>query len=290
MNLVYLEEMFERAKIRGNVDEAVVDDFGREWKALNQSQLSELELTEMFNDYFRIFPFDRISTSSTGFDMGCGSGRWARLIAPKVGTLNCIDPSPLALDQARLNLAGLKNCVFECATVADSSLADGSQDFGYCLGVLHHIPDTRAGLRSCVRKLRKGAPLLVYLYYSFDNRPVWFRAIWKSMDFLRRGISKLPFPLKLVSANAIALVVYLPLARLAWALEWLGCPVGNIPLSFYRRKSFYTMRTDALDRFGTRLEKRFSKIEMRRMLLESGLEGIKFSPRSPFWCAVGTKA
>jgi 2-polyprenyl-3-methyl-5-hydroxy-6-metoxy-1,4-benzoquinol methylase len=32
------------------------------------------------------------------------------------------------------------------------------------LGVLHHIPDTAAAMRDCVRKLKLGAPFLFYLY------------------------------------------------------------------------------------------------------------------------------
>ena len=32
--------------------------------------------------------------------MGCGSGRWASLVAPRVGHLNCIDPSS-AIDVAK---------------------------------------------------------------------------------------------------------------------------------------------------------------------------------------------
>jgi 2-polyprenyl-3-methyl-5-hydroxy-6-metoxy-1,4-benzoquinol methylase len=43
-------------------------------------------------------------------------------------------------------------------------------DFGYSLGVLHHIPDAQKALSDCVKKLKLGAPFLVYLYYSFDNR------------------------------------------------------------------------------------------------------------------------
>ena len=33
--------------------------------------------------------------------MGCGSGRWANFIAPKVKILNCIEPSKQALDVAK---------------------------------------------------------------------------------------------------------------------------------------------------------------------------------------------
>ena len=49
------------------------------------------------------------------------------------------------------------------------------------------------------------------------------------------------------------------------------------------------MRTDALDRFGTRLEKRFSKKQIREMMEKAGLEKINFSNNIPFWLAIGTK-
>jgi hypothetical protein len=49
------------------------------------------------------------------------------------------------------------------------------------------------------------------------------------------------------------------------------------------------MRTDALDRFGTRLERRFNKAQIEDMLLSSGFSNIQFSYTQPFWCAVGIK-
>ena len=49
------------------------------------------------------------------------------------------------------------------------------------------------------------------------------------------------------------------------------------------------MRTDALDRFGTRLEQRFTKKEIHSMMIESGLTNISFSKEIPFWTAVGYK-
>jgi hypothetical protein len=70
-------------------------------------------------------------------------------------------------------------------------------------------------------------------------------------------------------------------------LERAGLNVDGIPLSFYRTKSFYTMRTDALDRFGTSLEQRFTAKQIRAMMADAGLGDIKFSDRNPFWCAVG---
>jgi hypothetical protein len=48
------------------------------------------------------------------------------------------------------------------------------------------------------------------------------------------------------------------------------------------------MRTDARDRFGTRLEKRFTKEEVREMMERAGLTDIKFGDKV-FWTAVGIK-
>src|SRR5262245_30987210 len=92
-------------------------------------------------------------------------------------------------------------------------LPDNSMDFGYSLGVLHHLPDPAAGLAACVNKLKRGAPMLVYIYYAFDNRPVWFRLLWRASDLLRHALSKAPFRLKSAIAELLASCVYWPLAR-----------------------------------------------------------------------------
>ena len=49
------------------------------------------------------------------------------------------------------------------------------------------------------------------------------------------------------------------------------------------------MKTDALDRFGTRMEKRFSKDEIRSMLIEAGFKDIRFSENEPFWVSISRK-
>ena len=87
----------------------------------------------------------------------------------------------------------------------------------------------------------------------------------------------------------IALCVYLPFSRLALFFDKLGVRSENIPLSTYKNTSFYTMRTDALDRFGTRLEQRFTKKEIYSMMTEAGLTDIEFSNEVPFWTAMGYK-
>ena len=270
-----------------NVDLKTVEGFGEEWSRFDQTGMSESELGEQFNRYFAVFPFEKLPAGAEGFDLGCGSGRWAKLMAERVGRLHCIDASAEALAVAKRNLAHRGNVEFHNASVTEIPLADDSMDFGYSLGVLHHIPDTARGIEACVRKIKPGAPFLVYLYYAFDNRPVWFRAVWRVSDVFRRAISAMPFGLKKVVTDGIAVAVYFPLARTAGLLEKAGANVESFPLSTYRHHSFYTMRTDALDRFGTRLEQRFTRAEIAKMMTAAGLENIRFSDGIPFWCAVG---
>ena len=57
--------------------------------------------------------------------------------------------------------AKYKNCKFENGDVLNNYQLKIS-DFGYCLGVLHHISDTKSGLKH-VEKLKKGA-LFFYIF------------------------------------------------------------------------------------------------------------------------------
>lgn len=269
-----------------NIDESVVEDFGAEWTRFDQSELDEAELQKIWESYFAVFPWDDLPTDPVGLDVGCGSGRWARFTAPHVGKLICIDPSS-AVEVARRNLSEFDNCEVLQASVDTMPVEDGTMDFAYSLGVLHHVPDTALAVKKCVQKLKPGAPFLLYLYYRFDNRPRWFRAVWWASDILRRATCRLPGSAKTLVADGIALSVYLPLSRLSATLEQQGMDVSNIPLSAYRDKSFYTLRTDALDRFGTRLEQRFERSEIEEMMRAAGLEKIRFSDESPYWCASG---
>ena len=275
-------------KSSNNMDAETVASFGDEWSRYDQSSMSYSEASEIFMEYFSIFPWDMLPSNPVGFDMGCGSGRWAKFVAPKVGRLNCIDPSS-ALDIARRNLIDFKNVEYIKASVSESGIPINSQDFGYSLGVLHHVPDTESAINSCVSILKSGAPLLVYLYYAFDNRGWVYRVLWRASDLVRRIICKLPSRFKHLVTDVIAAIVYFPLARLSLLLDKVGINAASIPLFYYRNHSFYTMRTDSRDRFGTPLEQRFTKQQIKSYMERSGLIDIKFSDNAPYWCAVGIK-
>lgn len=272
-----------------NIDIKTVAGFGDQWTRFSQESVPEAELRRLFNEYFEVFPWENLPANATGFDLGSGSGRWARFVAERVGKLHCIDANADALEVARRNLRGAVNCEFHHASVDQIPLPDNSVDFGYSLGVLHHVPNTQNGITDCVRKLKPGAPFLLYLYYRFDNRRVWFQMLWRVSDVVRQVVSRMPNALRYSLSQVIAAFVYWPLARLALALEKIDVSVQHLPLSHYKNLSFYSMRTDALDRFGTRLEQRFTKKEIQAMMENAGLENIRFRNGPPYWCAAGIK-
>jgi SAM-dependent methyltransferase len=273
-----------------NLDERTIRSFGKEWSTYDQSPLFNEEKTvRRFEEYFSIFPWESLPHQAAGADIGCGSGRWALHVAPRVGVLHCIDASEEALAIARQNLASQVNCRFHQASVDAIPLPASSLDFCYSLGVLHHVPNTMAGIKACASLLKPGAPLLLYLYYALDHRPWWFRLIWRGTDVLRRGISRLPYWPKRALTELIARLVYWPVARFSALVQHLGGDPTRLPLSWYRDKRLYTLRTNAFDRFGTPLEQRFSRAQIEAMMRKAGLNRIRFSEKPPFWCAMGRR-
>jgi ubiquinone/menaquinone biosynthesis C-methylase UbiE len=274
-----------------NIDPDVTAGFGHEWSTFRQgqSELSPEDREAIFRSYFNIFPWEQLPPEPVGMDVGCGSGRWSVMVAPKIGHLHLLDASEEALAVARQNLVEATNVSFHLASVGDIPLEDNSLDFAFSLGVLHHVPDTAKAIRDIASKLKSGAPFLIYLYYALDNRPWWYRTIWRFSNFFRVMVSALPPTARLIVSQIIAVVVYWPMARLAALIERAGFSPAAIPLEFYRHRSFYVMRTDAYDRFCTSLEQRFTRRQIEQMLSGAGFDQIRFSERAPYWCAVGIK-
>jgi len=274
-----------------NTDQATVEGFGREWTTFTQSA-SELTIEDrraMFESYFAIFPWDILPPHSIGADIGCGSGRWAMLVAHRVGHLHAVDVGAVALSVARSNLADFDNVSFHHASVSALPFEDGALDFAYSLGVLHHVPDTAQAIRDVAAKLKLGAPLLVYLYYAFDGRSAAYRALWKISNAGRLLLCRAPYPVQIIATTIIAHLIYWPLARIAALLEKFGLRPRSWPLRYYRHRSLYVMRTDAFDKFCTRLEQRFTRAQITDMLRAAGLDDIKFSQTEPFWVALAFK-
>lgn len=271
-----------------NIDPVTVASFGEEWKKF--SAFNEEEIANIGNEYFDVVTPEMLNKNTVALDLGCGSGRWTRYAAYKAGRVEAVDPSEAVLsasaltsdlEHVRVTRAGVDNIPFE----------DESFDFILCLGVLHHIPDTAGALATAAKKLKKGGYFLVYLYYALDNRGPLYKALFKASASVRWIVSKLPSGLKKLVCDLIAIFTYLPFVLLSKVVKAVtsGDTYKGVPLSYYEDKTWNVIRNDALDRFGTPLEQRFTKQEVAEMMTSAGLSEIIFSPKMPCWHAVGRK-
>ena len=276
-----------RHKKDQNLDQGVIDSFGHEWATFDYA---EGETDEALDRQFQAYcaPLDLSqfdATISVGADFGAGSGRWAARILPYFSFVYALEPSHGASNVLKSKFSSEPRMKLLQETVGANSIPAESLDFGMSLGVLHHIPDTGLAIRDISSKIKSGGLFLCYLYYKLDDKPLYYRALFWVSNSLRWVISRLPHALRRFSAQVIAGFIYLPLARIAKILGRRGKNVSNFPLHHYSEMPFVMLQNDALDRFGTRLEQRFSKNQITEMLNVAGfdLSTLKFSDIEPFW-------
>lgn len=272
-----------------NIDIKTVSSFGEEWKAFHGFDEKDLKITG--DMYFDIVTDKMLNDQCTVIDIGCGSGRFIKYLEGRYKKLIGMDPSQAIF--ATDELLGKNDRVeLVMASTDNIPFPDGQFDFGYSLGVLHHIPDTAQALNDSVKKIRSGGYFLLYLYYKLENRPFYFKILYWLSNLIRLVVSKLPTIVKKWVCNFLAVIFYMPFILLCRLMRFIGAPEKirkHIPLQAYERQSFYIIRNDSLDRFGTPLEQRFTRKQIQSMMEEAGLTDIIFSEKIPYWHAVGRK-
>ena len=270
-----------------NLDQGVIDGFGHEWAAFDYAETESAEaLDAQFAAYCAPLDLGDFNPSnSVAGDFGAGSGRWSSRLAPYFSLLYALEPSEGASAVLRKKFTGDPKIVVLQETVGVNSIPVGSLDLAMSLGVLHHIPDTALAIKDVSRSIKPGGVFLCYLYYNLENKPAYYKLIFKGVNIVRRIISASPQKVRRLSATVIAAVVYWPLARLSKVFSKIGRNTSNLPLHHYADMPFVMLANDALDRFGTSLEQRFSKAEITEMLCAADfdLTTLKFSEIEPFW-------
>jgi SAM-dependent methyltransferase len=270
-----------------NANYRLIEDFGDEWQRFNfLDGKSNQDLDRQFTAYTSILDFDLFKNNNAlVVDIGAGSGRWTERLLPYFSNIVAIEPSNKAVEILKKRFHGDNRVKIEKATVKHNSIMDNSADLIISLGVLHHLPNTQEALIDCFRKVKPGGYLLCYLYYNLENKSAIYRAVFHLSNFLRTIISRLPKRIKLLVCYLIALTIYWPMAKISKVATKFGVDNSNLPLHQYADFPFVFLKNDALDRFGTRIENRFSKVEIEYMLEQAqfNIRTLKFSESEPFY-------
>jgi len=270
-----------------NLDQGVIDSFGHEWATFDYG---ETDTSEALDDQFRAYctPLDLSQFNpkkSIAGDFGAGSGRWASRLIPYFSLVYALEPSDGASTVLKRKFSDETKILVLQETVGANSIPLESLDLAMSLGVLHHIPDTGLAIKEVSRRIKPGGVFLCYLYYNLENKPVFYKLIFKGVNVVRKVIAMLPQRIKQLVTSSIAALIYWPLARFSKVLSKFGINTSNIPLHHYADMPFVMLSNDALDRFGTSLEQRFSKAQITEMLrvADFDLSTLKFSDVEPFW-------
>ena len=277
----------DQHKKEQNLDQEVIDGFGHEWIAFDYAESETDEaLDAQFMAYCTPIDLSQFNAKfSVAADFGAGSGRWTSRLLPYFSLVYALEPSGGANKVLKKKFSKESRIKILQETVGVNSITDESLDLAMSLGVLHHIPDTSLAIKDVASKIKGGGIFLCYLYYKLENKPLYYRGLFWTSNSLRWVISRLPYVIRRFFARIIAALVYFPFARSAKLLENRGKDISNFPLHHYANMPFMMLHQDALDRFGTRLEQRFSKKEITVMLGNAGfdLSTLKFSEVEPFW-------
>ena len=270
-----------------NLDQEVINSFGHEWEAFKYIDTqTDDALDSQFEAYCRPIDLHEFSPKiSIAGDFGAGSGRWSHRLLPFFSSIYVLEPSDRAIKVLKDKFFDTPQIMILQETVGANSIPENSLDLALSLGVLHHIPDTGLAIKDVASKIKSGGVFLCYLYYKLENKPLFYRGLFWASNSLRWVISRLPYGIRRLIAQIIAGAIYLPLARTSKLVGSRGKDVSNFPLHHYADMPFVMLQNDALDRFGTRLEQRFSKKEITEMLGKAGfdLSTLKFSEVEPFW-------
>jgi SAM-dependent methyltransferase len=247
--------------------QAYAGSFGFQWKIHARTQLDDggnhrSEIAFRRRTGFR--PEDL--AGKLVLDVGCGMGRFAEVATRWGAHVVGIDLS-LAAEVAARNLADRNAAIFQ-ADVFQLPFAEGSFDFIYSIGVLHHTPTCEQAVKVLPKLLKRGGRLAVWLYSSYNP---WYR-----MSDVYRSVTR-RMPQKVLYKLCYGVVPLYGLHQVLRKIPLAGKPVSGllawmIPMSFDKDAEWRVL--DTFDWYSPWYQSKHSYEEVFRWFESCGLEDL----------------
>jgi len=119
----------------------IVSDFADE---------NNFEINEVFNFFSNV-------KGKKILDVGCGKGKFSRILVQKGAIITGIDPSLKLLEYTK----DIKDGKFQIGTATDLRFEDEEFDYVFAIEVIEHIPEYKRAIREMVRVLKKGGKICI---------------------------------------------------------------------------------------------------------------------------------
>ncbi len=161
-------------------------------------------------------------------------------------------------------------------------LASNTFDGAYSYGVVHHTPDPARAVREIARTLKPGAPLLLYVYEDFSDRPFHWRAALAIANSVRVITTRMPPSILMRICKMLSPVIYvlctIPSRHFSWAAQFP-----------YRHGTHpFGLDGDLYDRLSTPIEERYSKAGATALAEDAGLMAVHVAQQRG-WMVRATK-
>jgi SAM-dependent methyltransferase/uncharacterized protein YbaR (Trm112 family) len=213
-------------------------------------------------------------SGKVGLDGGCGFGRSLYYAASYGAEMIGLDLSE-AVEAARENTRHLPNVHLVQGDIFNPPVRRRSLDFVYSIGVLHHLPDPRAGFLSLSRLLKAGAPMFIWVYLRHRGRQI---AAFTAM----RAIST-RMPLRLLNIACLGLAaaqwaLILTPYRLLTACSPTRGLAKQMPFTVYSQYPFRVLHTDWFDGLSVPLVNYYRPEEIAEWYRQGAYERVRIDP------------
>jgi SAM-dependent methyltransferase len=170
----------------GEDESHVAQSFGFEWQTFHEGGFEQERVFGLSRDEDVASFFEGLAVKPDDLagrvvlDAGCGSGSLTIELARRYPdtTLVGLDLNPAIREVYRASRS-LPNLHVVRASVFEVPSRDGTFDYVWCNGVLHHTGDTRRGFNELARVTRRGGRLYAWLY---ERKPSPLVAVRKLLE------------------------------------------------------------------------------------------------------------
>ena len=246
------------------------ENFGFEWNVHNRTQLDTESSRESEETFIQKTGFEKADLEGKlVLDVGCGMGRFSDVVSRWGGTVVGVDLTT-AVDAANANLGARPNVHLAQANVFELPFPEGTFDYIFSIGVLHHTPNTKEAFDQLPRLLKPGGRVAIWLYSTTMRRWCWTSDIYRVVTTrlpkkTLHGLSRVGIPL-------YRLREWLkPRSRRLYALVFLLLPTSDHPNPEWRV-------LDTFDWYSPKYQWKHSDAEVREWYRAQGLTDLKTLP------------